>query len=204
MKKYSTYFRKVTALVLLFSVGSLWSTGLNSDLASAKTKSDAQIIGQLVTSGAVSVNDKKAISGTSIFSNSRLNVACANGNRAVVNLGRLGRVELAPGSQMTLRFSDGLVSGDLVMGKVVVNTPAGVKVSINTPEGVSASDGKDASLLAVATQRGVRCVPVMMGQSNSVSNLSSGALAAILLGTGGVAALGTLVSNESQASGITP
>lgn len=204
MKNYSIHIRKVIAVILLFSVSSLGATPLTAALASTKAKSDAQIIGQLVSSGAVSVNDKKAINGTSIYSNSRLNVACANGNRAIVNLGKLGRVELAPGSQMVLRFSEGMVSGDLVMGKIVVNTPAGIKVAINTPDGVSASDGKDASLLAVATQRGVRCVPVMMGQSNSVANLSSGALAAILLGTGGVAALGTLVSDQSQASGITP
>ncbi len=204
MNKNSSNVRKMLIAVLLFSISSFSSFNLASTLAAAKAKSDTQIVGQLITSGAVSVNDKKAINGTSVFNNSRLNVACANGNRAVVNLGRLGRVELAPGSQMVLRFSDGMISGDLVTGKIVVSAPVGVKVAINTPEGVSASEGKDASLLAVATQRGVRCVPVMMSQSNSMANLSSGALAAILLGTGGVAALGTLVSDQSQASGVTP
>lgn len=112
---------------------------------------------------------------------------------------------MAPGSQLVLKFSNGIISGDLVMGKIVVNASAGVKVAINTPEGVSASDGKDASVMAVTTQRGVRCVPVMVpSQSNSSISLGSGALAAILLGAGGAAIAGAVVSSQTQASNINP
>jgi len=173
--------------------------------AAGNSKDERQVIGQLAVSGSVTVNDKKAITGTSIFNNSRLGVACANGNRAIINLGKMGRVEMAPGSQLVLKFSNGIISGDLVMGKIVVNASAGVKVAINTPEGVSASDGKDASVMAVTTQRGVRCVPVMVpSQSNSSISLGSGALAAILLGAGGAAIAGAVVSSQTQASNINP
>lgn len=205
MKIISPLVRKTLVVALLLAMANSANSNLFLVKAKGNDKASSQIIGQLTTSGTVTVNDKKAINGTSIFNNSKLNVACANGNKAFVNLGRLGRVEMAPGSQMVLRFSDGLISGDLITGKIVVSSAAGVKVAINTSEGVSAADGKDASLLAVSTQRGVRCVPVMMGQSNnSVANLSSGALAAILLGTGGLAGIGALVATDSQASGITP
>ena len=173
-------------------------------IAAADPKSDGQIIGQLSLTGAVTLNEKKAINGTAVFNNSRLNVACAAGNRAIVNLGKLGRVELSPGSQMVLKFSDGLISGELVMGKIVVNSSAGVKVAINTPEGVSAADGKDSSVLSVTTQRGVRCVPVMTTQSASATALGSGALAAILLGAGGTAVAGAVVSSQTQASNPNP
>lgn len=198
-------FRKVMVFVLFIALNNFVSISSISAFAAGNPKDEKLIIGQLAVTGSVTVNEKKAITGTSIFNNSRLSVACANGNRAIINLGKLGRIEMAPGSQMVLKFSDGLISGDLAMGKVVVNTPAGVKIAINTPEGVSASDGKDASVVAVTTQRGVRCVPVVVpSQSNSSIALSSGALAAILLGAGGAAIAGAVVSSQSQASNINP
>jgi hypothetical protein len=196
--------RRITVLGLVFAlstVGTIYSIPV---WAAGNSKDEKQVIGQLAVSGSVTVNDKKAITGTSIFNNSRLGVACANGNRAIINLGKLGRVEMGPGSQLVLKFSDGIISGDLVMGKIVVNAPAGVKVAINTPEGVSASDGKEASVIPVTTQRGVRCVPVMAGQSNSSISLGSGALAAILLGAGGTAIASAVISSQKQASNITP
>ena len=167
-------------------------------------KNDTQVVGQLNVVGSVTINDKKAVTGTTIFSNTRVGVACAGGNRAIVNLGKLGRIELTPGSQMVVKFSEGLISGELMTGKAVVNAPVGVKVAISTPDGVSASDGKEASVVAVSTQRGVRCVPIVTAQTSSATTaLSSGALAAILLGAGGSAVAGAVVSSQ-QASGTTP
>lgn len=203
------HLRKAIAFVLLFALSNFGNITSNSAFAAGNSKDEKQekqIVGQLAVVGAVTVNDKKAINGTSIFNNSRLSVACANGNRAVVSLGKLGRVEMAPGSQMVLKFSDGIISGDLVMGKVVVNAPVGVKVAISTPEGVSASDGKDASVVAATTQRGVRCVPIAMSSSQSNSSLAvgSGALAAILLGAGGATIAGVAVSSQTQASNTIP
>lgn len=198
--------REITTVILLIALSNFGNLNLVSALAAGNPETDNQIVGQLVISGSVTVNDKKAINGTSVYSNSRLNVACANGNRAVINLGKLGRIEMAPGSQMVLKFSDGLLGGDLAMGKIIVNAPVGVKVAINTPEGVSAADGKEASLLAVATQRGVRCVPVMTTSSSSQPlTLGSGALAAMLLGAGGVAVAGAAaVSSQTQVSETRP
>lgn len=161
----------------------------------------------MIVTGSVTVNEKRAITGTTVFTDSRIAVACAKGNSAIVNLGRLGRIELSAGSKLLLRFSDGLISGDLLEGKAVVSTPAGVKVAVNTPEGVSSSDGKDAAVTPVATQRGVRCVPITTGSSSSPSALGSGALGALLIGIGGAAAAATAVAaseNTSSASSIIP
>ncbi|HMV85056.1 MAG TPA: hypothetical protein PLD20_17100 [Blastocatellia bacterium] len=197
--------RKAVVFVLLFALGICGNILSSSAFAAGNPKDEKQVVGQLAVTGSVTVNDKKAINGTSIFNNSRLNVACANGNRAIINLGKLGRVEMAPGTQMVLKFSDGIISGDLTMGKVVVNAPAGVKVAISTPEGVSAADGKDASVVAATTQRGVRCVPVVVSsQSSSSLAVGSGALAAILLGAGGAAVAGAVVSSQTQASNVIP
>lgn len=195
---------RFVAFVLSFILSTVGALIPISVQAAGNAKTDSQIIGQLVVSGSVTVNDKKAINGTSVYNNSRLGVACVNGNRAVVNLGKLGRVEMSPGTQMMLKINDGVISGDLVMGKILVSAPPGVKVAINTPEGVSASDGKDAAMLSVATQRGVRCVPIMTSQSSSSIALGSGALAAILLGAGGTAIVGAVVSSQTQASSTNP
>src|SRR5262249_58447511 len=121
------------------------------------------------------------------FTESRIAVACAKGSSALVNLGRLGRIELTSGSKLVLRFTDGLISGDLLEGKAVVNTPAGVKVAVNTPDGVSSADGADAAVKPVVTQRGVRCVPGTVG-SGSSGVIGGAGLCRVLARLGGGAA----------------
>jgi hypothetical protein len=193
--------RRIVASVLIVALSSLGTFNTAVTLAEETPKAgnpkvDTQVIGQLTVVGSATINDKKAPNGTSVFNNSRVKVACAKGNSAIVNLGRMGRVELSPGTQMLLRFSEGLISGDLIEGNIMVNAPSGVKVSINTPDGVTASDGKEASVLPVRTQRGVRCVPMVIGNSSSSPVLSTGAWALLLLGMGGAVAGAVLASGE--------
>lgn len=187
----------------LSNVGFLPSTVEAAGKAGSNKADDAPSAGQLIVTGNVSINDKKAVNGTTVFSNSRIAVACAKGNGAIVNLGRLGRVELGPGTKIMLKFKDGVISGDLLEGKALVNTPPGVKVSINTPDGVTNSDGKEASVTPVNSQRGVRCVPAAVNSSSGGSNstlsaLSPGALAALIVGIGGAAAAGAVVASDTN------
>src|SRR5262249_62322457 len=138
------------------------------------------------------------------FTESRIAVACAKGSSALVNLGRLGRIELTSGSKLVLRFTDGLISGDLLEGKAVVNTPAGVKVAVNTPDGVSSADGADAAVTPVVTQRGVRCVPVTVG-SGSSGVICGAALWVVLAGIGGGgAAAAVLAIREGESFSFPP
>jgi hypothetical protein len=161
----------------------------------------------MIVAGSVTVNEKRAITGTTVFTDSRIAVACAKGSSAIVNLGKLGRVELSPGSKMILRFNDEMISGDLLEGKAVFSTPVGVKVAVNTPEGVSTSDGKEAAVTPVATQRGVRCVPVALSSSSSSTVLGSGPLGALLVGIGAASVAGAAVATSESPvalSGIVP
>src|SRR5215510_930561 len=211
MSDHSTKARRVIAPLLSLALGFFGVFNTGSTLAAKNpknTSSDAarnsQQIGQLIVTGSVTVNDKRAITGTTVFTESRIAVACAKGSSALVNLGRLGRIELTSGSKLVLRFTDGLISGDLLEGKAVVSTPAGVKVAVNTPDGVSSADGADAAVTPVVTQRGVRCVPVAVS-SGSSSVLGSTALGAILVGTGGgVAAAAVLAIREEESFTIPP
>lgn len=169
---------------------------------------DVLLKGQLLVNGTVTINGKRAITGTTVLSESRITVACASGNTATVNLGKLGKIELMPGSQMIVRFSDGLISGELLTGKALVSNVSGVKVAVTTPDGLSAADGKDASVLSVNTQKGSRCNPLVGKSGNNSGNASSGgatlgagAIAALLAGAGGaVAATAVAVTDKDRSA----
>jgi len=211
MSDHSPKARKLTVTLLSLALGSFGAFNTGSTLAAKNTKNsnaemngNTQQVGQLIVTGSVTVNDKRAITGTTVFTESRIAVACAKGSSALINLGRLGRIELMSGSKLVLRFTDGLIGGDLMEGKAVVNTPAGVKVAVNTPDGVSSADGADAAVTPVVTQRGVRCVPVATAGSGSSGVIGGAALGAILVGIGGGATAAAVLSVQEDASVTVP
>lgn len=161
---------------------------------------NSQLNGQLIANGPVTVNGKRAITGTTIFTDSQITVDCATGNSAIVNLGKLGRIEMVAGSKLTLRFSDGLIGGELQDGKAVISTPEGVKVSVNTPDGVVTSNCSQACVTPVAVQGFVQCVPVVSGPVPAPipvpAGVSGWALAGGLLGAAGVTGAAVAVANN--------
>ncbi len=189
------HINKLTANFLMAALVAL-------NMASLATASNSlQLVGQLTANGEVTVNGKKAITGSSIFNDSRLSVNCASGASAIVNLGKLGRIQLSPGTDIVVRFADGLISGELLNGKAVVNNAVGVKVNFTTPEGVSAADGKEASSLAINTQKGTRCVP-MTGKASSGKSGGSGGGSSAALGAGGIAAIAVGAGGAAIVTGV--
>ena len=99
-----------------------------------------KVAGELTVSGKdingeapfVLVNGEAARSGRSIFSSST--ITTAEGTGAVINLGKLGKVELAPATVLTLTFDEAGVSGSLTSGLVSVFGTTD-KVSIKTLDG---------------------------------------------------------------------
>ncbi|MCY7391435.1 MAG: hypothetical protein LH647_08045, partial [Leptolyngbyaceae cyanobacterium CAN_BIN12] len=63
--------------------------------------------GQLSLARQVSINGSDAIAGQTIFSGSRVKVA--NQGNAVLNLGRLGRIELGADSDFALRIAGNVI-----------------------------------------------------------------------------------------------
>ncbi|MBI1765356.1 MAG: hypothetical protein HYR56_28405 [Acidobacteria bacterium] len=174
--------------------------------AIAEKGDETNLKGQLTVNGSVTLNGKRAITGTTVLSDSRISVACTSGNSATVNLGKLGHIELSPGAQMVVRFSDGLISGELLTGNAVVNNTAGVKVAITTPAGMSGADGKEPATLAVNSQKGSRCNPLVAKGSGGGGggSLGAGAIAALLAGAGGAAiATGVAVSQKDFPASVT-
>jgi len=120
--------------------------------------SPAKVAGELAVSGKIVngetpfalVNGETARSGRSVFSGST--VTTSESVNAVINLGKLGKIELAPNTSLNLTFDDKGIFGDLTSGTVSVlgaadnvniKTLAGKTVQLKTGESVSALGTKD-------------------------------------------------------------
>ncbi len=82
----------------------------------------------------VKVNGETAQSGRSIFSSST--IATPENAGAIISLGKVGKIELAPNTTLALSFSEKGMSGDLMTGRVTVLSAAD-GVVINTVDGKS-------------------------------------------------------------------
>lgn len=93
------------------------------------------LLGKLRTSNnkPVLVNSNKASSGTTIISGAR--IECPDKIGATVDLGSLGRLDIAANSDVTLEFAANEVRVKLRAGYVVLTTNKGVTGTVNTSEG---------------------------------------------------------------------
>ena len=190
--------RNINKLTVSFLMVALVALNLSLPVGA---NNSLQLVGQLTANGEVTVNGKKAITGSSVFNDSRLSVNCASGASAMINLGKLGRIQLSPGTDIVVRFADGLISGELLNGKAVVNNAVGVKVNFTTPEGVSSADGKEAASLAINTQKGTRCVP-MTGKASSDKSGGHGGGGGAAIGAGGIAAIAAGAGGAAIITGV--
>jgi len=79
-----------------------------------------KVAGELLVSGKniVKVNGEAAQNGRSIFSSST--IATPKEAGAIINLGKIGKIQLAPDTTLSLSFSEKGISGDLLSGRVTV------------------------------------------------------------------------------------
>ena len=80
----------------------------------------------------VFVNGEVARSGRSVFSGST--ITTSESTNAVINLSKLGKIELAPNTALNLTFDENGISGSLTSGTVSV-LGAAENVNITTPNG---------------------------------------------------------------------
>ena len=202
-----TWSRKTIAASLAVAVLSLYSMVA---LASPGAKAAS---GQLSVAGQVTVDGQRVISGGTIFSDSI--VTTAEKSSATVSISKVGRVELAPNSNLKLTFTENSIMGLLESGSARVSTLVGVTVNLTTKDGAVVADGSQATSFVVsltkgttkiATQAGVAELrtggvvkkiaageSVVAGVPNPQTDdddddLSGGALAVLLLAVGGAVA----------------
>ena len=113
----------------------------------------------------VVVNGERAFSGRTFFSDGK--VETTDGTTATVNLGKLGRIQLAPSSSLTLSFAEGRIAGTLSKGNVSVSNTEGVAVTIDTPNDSVRNEGTSASRFSVSVADGKTAVAIENGTVRS-------------------------------------
>ena len=140
-----TWSRKFIAVTVAVAVLSVYSMVV---LAAPGAKAS----GELSVTGQVTVNGQKVISGGTLFSDST--ISTADQSSASVSIGKLGRVELAPNSNLRLSFSDNSINAMLQTGSAHVSTLAGVSVNLTTKDGTVVVDGSQATSFIVNASHG--------------------------------------------------
>jgi hypothetical protein len=134
------------ALSLCLSVAILATYSMVGLAAPGKVAGELTVSGKNVNgeSPFVLVNGEAARSGRSVFSGST--ITTPETASAVMNLGRFGKIELAPATSLTLTFDEKGIFGDLTSGKVTV-LGASDSVAIKTLNGktVQLAAGQSAS-----------------------------------------------------------
>lgn len=200
--------RKLIAALLAVTVATVYS------MVALAAPGSRTLSGELTVTGQATVNGQKVISGGTVFSDS--SIATAENSSAIVSIGRLGRIELLPNTNVKLSFSENSIVGLLDGGQTHVSTAAGVVVNLSTKDGSIVVDGSQATSFTVNTRGGNTFVTTEAGKAELRSGgtvkqiaagdsgsaglpnaqakkedfpkLSGGALAALLLAAGGAVA----------------
>jgi ferric-dicitrate binding protein FerR (iron transport regulator) len=174
---------------------------------------NAKASGELSVSGQVTVNGQKVVSGGTIFSESTISTAAQS--NASVSISKVGRVELAPNSNLRLSFAENSITAMLETGSAQVSTLAGTTVNLTTKDGTVIVDGTQPTSFTVSASRGRTSVATLSGiaqfkaggtvkqiaagesatagmptpqTDDDDDDMSGGALAVLLLAVGGAVA----------------
>jgi phage baseplate assembly protein gpV len=150
-----TWSRKPIAALVAVAILSVYSMVV---LASPTAKASS---GELSIAGQVTVNGEAAVSGGTIFSDSI--ITTAEKSTATVNLSKVGRVELAPTTNLKLSFAEKSIMGLLDNGTANVLVLPGTTVNITTKDGVVTVDGSQATSFTVNVVKGVTTLKTLSG-----------------------------------------
>jgi ferric-dicitrate binding protein FerR (iron transport regulator) len=201
-----TWSRKFIASAVAVAVLSVYSMVV---LAAPGAKAS----GELSVSGQVTVNGQKVISGGTVFSDATISTAAQSS--ASVSISKVGRVELAPNTNLRLMFAENSITAMLETGSAQVATLAGTTVNLTTKDGTVVVDGSQATTFTVRAAKGRTSVTTLAGIAqfkaggkvqqiaagesatagtpnpqgdDDDDGLSGGALAVLLLAVGGAVA----------------
>src|SRR4030095_3208173 len=121
----------------------------------------AKASGELSVSGQVTVNGQKMISGGTIFTDSAIRTA--EQSSASVSISKVGRVELAPNTNLRLSFANNSITALLDTGSAQVSTFAGTTVNLTTKDGTVIVDGKEATTVTVSALKGRTSMSTLAG-----------------------------------------
>ncbi len=152
-----TWSRKSIAFCLAIAVLSVYS------MVSLAAPGQQGPAGELSVSGKVTVNGQSAISGATVFSDST--IVTGPNSSATVSLGKLGRLELLPGTTLKLSFTDNSISGMLDSGRMQVSVPQGIATSFSTKDATVVSDTTQADVFTIDLECGNTIVATQTGKT---------------------------------------
>lgn len=147
----TAWLRRVTTLGLMVAVF------ISSTMFVSAAPDSKALAGEIIVSGsgensAVTLNGERAYSGRTFFSSGVI-VTPETGS-AVVNLGKLGRINIAPNSLLSLSFSPNSISGKLSAGQIKVFSSEGVSVNIETSDNIVTNDANQSGVFTINVQSG--------------------------------------------------
>ena len=122
------------ALSLCLTVAVLATYSMTALAKSGRTVGELSISGKTLNgqNPSVLVNGETAQSGRSIFSSST--ITTPENASAIINVAKVGKIELAPNTNLLVSFDENGLSGELLTGKVTVLGATEI-VSVKTPNG---------------------------------------------------------------------
>lgn len=180
--------RKFFSAVAIFTVFAVSQVYVQANLiaTSATTAATQAITARLTTRGnqAIMVNGASTNSGSTILTGATIETP--DGVGATVDLGPLGRLDLAPNTAVQLDFSDGKVTVKLIRGCAILRTKKNTEGEFTTDQGsVGKTEKEKAGVLDY-------CLPPGGGapMAGQAANAGVGAAGAVIAAGGGAAAGG--------------
>ena len=126
------WIRKALSMCLV--VATLATYSMVALAGSERVAGELSVSGKIVNGETpfVKVNGEAAQSGRSIFSTSM--IATPENASAIVNIGKVGKIELAPNTTLALSFDEKGINGDLLAGRITVLNSSDT-VNIKTLDG---------------------------------------------------------------------
>ncbi len=164
MSNKMTGMKKATAVMLVATVGMFQSLMIGTAMAQVTPK----MAGDLSVRGSVTLNGFHASNGATVFDGGQIKTG--SNSTAIINLGRIGQVELAGDSELVLKVDGGTIGGNLRSGRATVSAPTGVAVNILTADGIAVAEGKEATVMSVD----VACGNTRVISSRSEAKVTAG------------------------------
>lgn len=148
----------------------------------------------------ITVNGHKSVSGTTLLSGSTLQSPDKVG--ATVDLGTMGRLDIAPKTDLTLTFHDAVVTVQLRSGYVVLTTNKGICGTVITSDNQSfATDcARTSSVIAKTMDANGAEAAAQIGSRGTSGGISGGKLGVV--GAGAAAAVGAGAAASKRGSDL--
>jgi hypothetical protein len=189
---------KAVALLLVFVVSQVYVQanllGPARAHAAQAAATDQSPAGRLTTRGSepVAVNGAAARSGQTIFSGQQIQTP--TGTSATIQLGQLGRVELAPGSSVTLTFDATGIKVNLLSGCVILTANKGVAGTVETagaePQHTDSAGGSPLDVCTSKTPGGTPLIGQGAAAAAGAGAAAGGAATTAAAAAGGIFGMG--------------